>query len=60
MGIRTTAVIVLLAGRRAPKRRLVVDVLFTQIRPSRLDEGVELREKGDGPHEEAAGDGEDD
>ena len=51
-------VIALLA--RAPNRRSVVDVLLAQIRPSRVNDGVELREKGDGPHEEAAGDGEDD
>lgn len=38
----------------------MVDVLLTEVRPSRLDERVQLGEEGDGPHEVAAGDGEDD
>lgn len=65
VGIRTTIIVIapdLLAPNAilpAPSR-LVVDVLLAQVGPSRLDERVQLGEEGDGPHQVAADDGEDD
>ncbi len=38
----------------------MVNKLLAQVGPSRLDERVKLGEEGDGPHEVAADDGEDD
>lgn len=38
---------------------LMVDKLLANVGPSRLDEGVKLGEEGDGPHEVAADEGED-